>query len=214
MWAVVAATVASLPSPARADTVINSVTASTPAAFEADAGTTSVTYRVNANATDGEDGCNATTASPMTLDVSTPTGLTATPLSVTFTGCGVNNKKTITYSATQPGLYSLPVSAFSAVDDGIGTYDLSGVAHNVFAYDLESYRPGTEGDPATSCTSSDPAVQPIDVFDAPLCVRVYAVPNSFSSVIFDLVPPAGSTESTRAGTSRRLTGRSRSRRAL
>jgi hypothetical protein len=190
-----------LPVTARADTVTNSVTASTPSAFEFH-GSTTVTYRVNAEpvATDGEQGCNAKLASPMTLGVTAPTGLTAAPPSVSFTGCGDANAKTITYSATQPGSYQLPVSAFTATDSGLGTYDLTGAAHNVFAYDVESYRPGTEGDATTSCTSSDPAVQPVNVFDAPLCVRVYAVPSNFGSVIFDLVPPGGSGASTQSFT--------------
>jgi hypothetical protein len=189
-----------LPTAALADTVTNSVSASSPAVFEADAGTATVRYRVNANSIDGEAGCNAKPTSPMELRIAPPVGLTVTPASVTFTGCGDPNAKTVAYSATVPGFYLMTTAMFTAVDAGLGSYDLSNVGHQVFSYDLESYRPGTEGDPETSCTSSDPAVQPVDVFDAPLCVRVYAIPNSFGPVIFDLVPPAGSGAATQSFT--------------
>ncbi len=72
-------------SAAYADNVQNDVTAS----GEVVAGTVGVpvmvSYRITANNGDGENGCNATDASPATVSVVTPPGVTASPPSVAFT---------------------------------------------------------------------------------------------------------------------------------
>lgn len=181
--------------PATADTVTNSITVSTPAMFEWH-GSTDVGYIVKpqGKVADGEAGCNATTASPMTLTVKPPSGLRVDPISDstsrTFTGCDV--PQAITYSATAPGRYELFPADFTYLDTGVGTYDLSKIGHSVFAYELESYLPGDPKDPNTSCTSTEPPASPVDTFVTPVCVRVYPIPNTLGSVVFELTPPGGS----------------------
>ena len=65
------------------------------------ASSTTINYRITANSGDGEAGCNATPASPATLNINAPSGVTATPASRTFTSCGTN--QSVQFSANAAG---------------------------------------------------------------------------------------------------------------
>jgi hypothetical protein len=82
------------------------------------ASSTTINYRITANSGDGEAGCNATPASPATLNINAPSGVTATPASRTFTSCGTN--QSVQFSANAAGDYVINVSVS---DTGAGTYN-------------------------------------------------------------------------------------------
>lgn len=100
-----------------ADNVQNDVTVGGNDTFTL-GGSTTVNYRINANNGDGEIGCNATVASPAVVTINIPSGVTATPDSLTFTGCGINQSVVFTSSAT--GNFDITVSVS---DSGTGTYN-------------------------------------------------------------------------------------------
>lgn len=102
-----------------ADNVQNDVTAGGTDTFTA-GGSTTVNYRITANNGDGETGCNATVASPATVTVNAPAGVTATPASVSFTLCASN--KAVVFTSSVPGDYDISVSVG---DSGPGSYNVN-----------------------------------------------------------------------------------------
>jgi hypothetical protein len=109
---------------ALADNVQNDVVVGGNDTFTA-GGSTTVNYRITANSGDGETGCNADLASPATVTINTPVGVTVdtsgTPgnqVTLTFTGCGA--PLPATFSSGTPGNYAITVSVS---DSGTGTYN-------------------------------------------------------------------------------------------
>jgi hypothetical protein len=81
-------------------------------------GSTVVNYRIAENSGDGEKGCNATVASPATVNIIKPSGVTSTPASLTFTSCGTDLP--VVFTSTIAGNYEITVSVS---DSGPGTYN-------------------------------------------------------------------------------------------
>lgn len=102
-----------------ADNVQNDVVAGGNDTFTA-GGSTTVNYRITANNGDGQTGCNAADASPATVTVNVPVGVTATPGALTFTSCGID--KPVTFSSATVGDYNITVSVS---DGGAGTYNIN-----------------------------------------------------------------------------------------
>jgi len=94
----------------------------------------------NGQGGDGENGCNATPASPVTFTITTPDGVTAVPASLTFTSCqqqDPNNAQTVTFSgASLAGNYSA-----TWVDSGPGGYNV-----NPATFSLDEVEPPVEED--------------------------------------------------------------------
>jgi hypothetical protein len=58
-------------------------------------------------AQDGQNGCNASDGSPLTLTINVPPGATATPSVLTFTACAnnANDGQSVTFSSNTAGQY-------------------------------------------------------------------------------------------------------------
>ncbi len=81
-------------------------------------GSTTVKYRITANNGDGQNGCNANDGSEATVTINTPHEVIATPGSLDFMSCGV--EQAVDFTSTTPGSYEITVSV---TDSGIGTYN-------------------------------------------------------------------------------------------
>ncbi len=87
-------------------------------------GTTLVGYKINATGGDGQNGCNATDGSPVSIVLSVPSGVTASGSTLqagnklTFASC--NAFQYVSFGSAVAGDYSVTVSSVS--DTGIGTY--------------------------------------------------------------------------------------------
>jgi hypothetical protein len=81
-------------------------------------GSTTINYRITANNGDGQAGCNAADASPATVTINAPAGVTATPSTRTFTSCGTN--ESVVFSSSAVGDHEITVSVSDA---GTGTYN-------------------------------------------------------------------------------------------
>jgi hypothetical protein len=101
--------------PAMADNVQAAVVAGGSTTF-AVGGSSTLTYSLQATNGDGANGCNASTFRPVTVAVGTPTGLTATPSSVSFTSCTVT--RTVVFTASTAGSYQVTAS----VSGGQGSF--------------------------------------------------------------------------------------------
>jgi hypothetical protein len=110
-----------------ADQVVNTIDStvdSTPEVVTITAGTTTVVsfYIKTENDIPSGDlnGCNATGSAPATVTFSVPAGVTASATSLTFTGCGTENAKSITFGSTVPNAagYSITVSAVTGGRSG------------------------------------------------------------------------------------------------
>ncbi len=108
-----------LASAALADNIQNDVTANVSDTFTA-GGNATVGYRIAANSGDGEPNCNAKPSSPAVVTINTPSEVTATPSSLTFTACGTYQY--VVFSSTTPGDYEITVSVS---DSGPGSYNLN-----------------------------------------------------------------------------------------
>lgn len=69
---------------------------------------------------DGEGGCNASIASPATVTLSVPAGVTASTTTMTFTSCQPAFKS-VTFGSSTPGDYAITVASIS--DAGAGSYN-------------------------------------------------------------------------------------------
>src|ERR671910_679662 len=94
-----------IPAIALADNVVNDVTAGGSDTITT-GGTTTINYKVNGTGGDGQSGCNASDGSSATVNLSVPTGVTAT--------------QSVTFSSNAAGDYPIGVSSIS--DSGTGTY--------------------------------------------------------------------------------------------
>jgi len=111
------------------DNVRNDVVAGGNDTFVA-GGTTSINYWIQPTGSTGAPGCDATAASPATVMIVAPAGVTATPLSLTFNDCNTsneanpNNTQAVTLSSTTAGDYLITVT----VSDGDGAYNTAPAA--------------------------------------------------------------------------------------
>lgn len=101
---------------ALADNVVNNVTVGGTDTITA-GGSTSVQYKINATGGDGQKGCNASDGSAATLTITAPAGVTATPSSLTFTACNVD--QSVTFTSTSVGNHNI---THAVTDSGTGTY--------------------------------------------------------------------------------------------
>jgi hypothetical protein len=108
-----------IPAIALADNVQNDVVAGGNDTIVA-GGSTTIQYRIASNNGDGETGCNATVASPATVTVNAPAGVTATPASRTFSSCGTF--QSVALSSSVVGNHDITVSVS---DGGAGSYNTS-----------------------------------------------------------------------------------------
>jgi hypothetical protein len=80
-------------------------------------GSVSVGFYVQVSKNDPKgdvDGCNATGNNPATLTfINLPSGVTVSPSSVTFTGCGTSNVQYVSFSSSIPGTYTIDSDNFS-----------------------------------------------------------------------------------------------------
>jgi hypothetical protein len=80
-------------------------------------GSVSVGFYVQVSKNDPKgdvDGCNATGNNPATLTfINLPSGVTVSPSSVTFTGCGTSNVQYVSFSSSIPGTYTIDSNNFS-----------------------------------------------------------------------------------------------------
>jgi hypothetical protein len=102
---------------ALADNVNNDVAANPGSDTFTAGGTTSVGYKIVATGGDLQAGCNAADATPATVTINAPAGVTPTPGSLTFTTC--NTFQDVTFTSATPGDYSITVSVS---DGGTGSY--------------------------------------------------------------------------------------------
>ncbi|HKY47591.1 MAG TPA: PKD domain-containing protein [Acidimicrobiia bacterium] len=84
-------------------------------------GSTTIEYRVTVQGggLDGEGGCNATAASPATVTLNVPAGVTASTTTMTFTACQPAFRS-VTFGSSTPGDYAITVASIS--DGGPGSY--------------------------------------------------------------------------------------------
>ncbi|WP_330476064.1 HYR domain-containing protein [Terrabacter sp. C0L_2] len=83
-------------------------------------GSTTISYNIqnqNNNAGDPQNSCNPADGSAATVSISAPAGVTATPSSLTFTGC--SQILPVSFTSSTPGQYPITVSV---KDSGVGTY--------------------------------------------------------------------------------------------
>lgn len=108
---------------ALADNVINDVVVNDTDTITA-GGSTTVNYHISATGAgnDGQGGCNAADATPATVTINAPAGVTATPSQLSFTSCGTSNEKPVVFSSNAAGNY--PITA-SVSDAGVGSYSTS-----------------------------------------------------------------------------------------
>lgn len=115
--ATVATFVAAAPA-ALADNVVNTVDATVDAALESRTmlagGSTSVGFYLTAENSvpiGDRNGCNANAASPASVTLSLPVGVTALPNPVTLVGCGSTTAVPVTFSSTTPGSNTIAVAS-------------------------------------------------------------------------------------------------------
>lgn len=106
-----------------ADNVVNNV--ETAGAGQNDTfiagGSTTIGYRIVATGGDSQSGCNTNDGTPATVTINAPSGVTATPDSLSFNYCG-NPAKNVVFTSVTPGSYLITVGVS---DTGTGTYNLT-----------------------------------------------------------------------------------------
>lgn len=108
--------------PAAADTVENGILAHNGNDTITLGGSLTVHYSITATSNDRQPGCNPADGTPATLHVqpSSP-AVSASPASLTFTGCGL--AQPVVLSASAPGNYRIDLAV---ADAGAGTYGVGG----------------------------------------------------------------------------------------
>jgi hypothetical protein len=115
-----------LTSLALADNVNNDVTVSNPSGvtlIAGDPGTATVGFKVVATGGDGDLACNIDSGESLTIAISTPMGVTASPASLTFTSCG--GFVPVTFAADLSGVSGTVSVSITGNSTGTGTYNLS-----------------------------------------------------------------------------------------
>src|SRR5215217_5843373 len=113
-----------------ADQIQDDIVSSTPARTITVGGSTTVNYFIQAN---GSDGCNVDATHSATVKINAPSGVTATPSTLSFTKCKVGsteNSQSVTYSsdtASSASGYPISVSASGGIagNDGYNTGNAS-----------------------------------------------------------------------------------------
>src|SRR5215211_8256034 len=80
---------------------------------------TTVKYEIQQTGSGGIGGCDATTASPVTVNINAPAGVTASPSSLSFDSCGT--QKAVAFSSNTAGNYGITVSTV----DNVGDYNVT-----------------------------------------------------------------------------------------
>ena len=80
---------------------------------------TTVKYEIQQTGSGGIGGCDATTASPVTVNINAPAGVTASPSSLSFDSCGT--QKAVAFSSNTAGNYDITVSTV----DNVGDYNVT-----------------------------------------------------------------------------------------
>src|SRR5215217_8527217 len=112
------AVVLAIPAIALADNVQNDVVAGGNDTTTVGTPTT-VKYEIQQTGSGGLGGCDATTASPVTVNINAPAGVTASPSSLSFSSCGT--QKAVAFSSNTVGDYSITVSTV----DNVGDYNVN-----------------------------------------------------------------------------------------
>jgi hypothetical protein len=116
--ALTAAVALGVPGIAFADNVVNDVDVAAGENSIAAGGSTTVGYKINANGGDGQNGCNASDATPATVTLGVPAGVTASATTLTFSAC--NAFQQVTFSSSVVGDHNINVSGVSG---GVGAYN-------------------------------------------------------------------------------------------
>jgi hypothetical protein len=138
----------SLAAIALGDTVTNDVVAGGNDTISA-GGSTTITYKINATSgSDGQNGCNASDGSPMTLTLTVPAGVTASASSLTFNTCGVPGAQSVTFSSNTAGDYPIGTSVS---DSGSGTY----INNTAFTLHVNGVTPPANQNPVVDTAAAD-----------------------------------------------------------
>ena len=82
-------------------------------------GSTTINYEIQQTGSGGLGGCDATTASPVTVNINAPANVTASPSSLSFSSCGT--QKSVAFSSNTAGNYDITVSTV----DNVGDYNVT-----------------------------------------------------------------------------------------
>ena len=109
---------------AQADNIQNNATASGNNDIVAGGDTTDITYSIQATNGDGGPSgqagiCNASSTSPVSVNIVTPAGVTASPTSRSFANC--SETKSVTFSATKIGKHAISHTASGGTGTTVGT---------------------------------------------------------------------------------------------
>lgn len=122
-------------------------------------GTATASYTIAANNGDGQNGCNASDGTPLTVTVVAPagSGVTASPASLTFTDC--TSTKSVTLSGP-PGEYAMAATASdSCSGSGCGTYNVNPARFTLIIPQSGGSQPAADTTPPTiNCTPPDNTV--------------------------------------------------------
>ena len=122
------AVVLAIPAIALADNVQNDVVAGGNDTTTVGTPTT-VKYEIQQTGSGGLGGCDATTASPVTVNINAPAGVTASKSSLKFTSCGA--PQSVAFSSNTAGNYPITVSTV----DNVGDYNTSPAAFTLHVTD-------------------------------------------------------------------------------
>ena len=114
---------------AHADSIVNTIDTTVDSAQEsvtiASGASVVVDFYVNAeNLSNDANGCNATGAEKATATVSVPAGVSASPTTVVFSGCGSNASVPVKFTSTSPGTYVIGISQVTGGKPG-STWNLA-----------------------------------------------------------------------------------------
>jgi hypothetical protein len=124
LTAMAAAVVLCLSGVAHADTVENTVVVGGPGENDTIlvGGSTNISYAVTNTGGGAFSGCDPADGSTMTLDITTPAGVTASPSSLTFNACDL--AQSVSFSSSVVGTYDITVTA----TDSHGNYNVNQAA--------------------------------------------------------------------------------------
>src|SRR5215208_4779906 len=115
---IVCAALIAIPAIALADNVKNDVVAGGNDTTTVGTPTT-VKYEIQQTGSGMLGGCDATVASPVTVNINAPAGVTASPSSLSFSSCGT--QKAVAFSSNTAGDYDITVSTV----DNVGDYNVT-----------------------------------------------------------------------------------------
>jgi hypothetical protein len=170
-----------------ADTVVNNVTVGGTDTFTAP-GSTTVSYKINAQNNDGQSGCNASDGSAASVAIIAPAGVTAkwsdtNSATTSFTVCGTFKQATL--SSSVPGDYAITVSVS---DSGAGTYVAANAAFTLHV------KAGADTTPPVLTLPPDQTVEATGPAGAVLTYTATAFDvGDNASTTVTCTPPSGST---------------------